>query len=522
MKSEHGAAATQASTQSRAPSRGKATIQAVLGLLSQTAVSSVQALVMVPVNLRQLGAKLLGAWSSSGDLLVWAQNFDLGLPNQVVQRIGAAHARQDARDAGAWFGTGFAVLSAVSILVAAITTVIAVLLPSWFPTLEPGQQAALRLAFAVGGVATAIGLLNNAVVAVGRGIQETGLLYAFQVLGSLAGFVVSLVLVLTGYGVMGLAIGMSARSAVVWIGSFIFYFRVMPLEIRRSLRIDRAVLDELKHSTPVMTASGLAYAALMQTDLLAVGLILGPRMATVMLASRRLIDLVRSLGDSITFSAYGSFSHLVASAEARRAVGVYSELLAFRISLGVAGATAFLACNGSFVSRWTNPSVYGGQYLTLVLAIQSVTTGWSFMANYLYRASGPIVRGCGYMIVEAVCRIALVFSLTAVVGITGPPLAALLTSIAAGIYNHRALLNELSTPKTERPEFLKLTLVCVVMLSIAEVGGLRSHLHSWLSIVAAGALWFGAAMFVLAVSDQRTRSVLSRGLARRRLNSATV
>src|SRR5947209_16374638 len=98
-------------------SRRRATLANLLGTGANTLVLIVQALCLMPLYLHALGPRLYGAWLGSGEILIWLQILDLGLPNLLIQRIGAAHTQGDSRAVGAYFGTGVVTLGLIALAV---------------------------------------------------------------------------------------------------------------------------------------------------------------------------------------------------------------------------------------------------------------------------------------------------------------------------------------------------------------------------------------------------------------------
>ena len=66
------------------------------GERASTLIASIQSVILIPLHIAHIGPRLYGAWLGSGDILVWMQAFDFGLPNLMIQRIGEAHGRGDA------------------------------------------------------------------------------------------------------------------------------------------------------------------------------------------------------------------------------------------------------------------------------------------------------------------------------------------------------------------------------------------------------------------------------------------
>src|ERR1019366_9221743 len=97
--------------------------------------------------------------------------------------------------------------------------------------------------------------------------------------------------------------------------------------------------------------------------------------------------------DTVAFASYGAFAHLIGSAERARSMAVHAQITTLRLSLATGMAAVYLALNHSFVATWAGPGLYGGALLTVLIGAQIVAAGASNFMNYLYRASGRLMRG---------------------------------------------------------------------------------------------------------------------------------
>src|SRR5262249_5169314 len=107
--------------------RKRAAAATLAATLCNTALVVGQGIVLVPLYVRHVGPALYGAWLASGDMLVWLQALDLGLPNLLIQRIGAASGRGDRESASEYFLAGFSMLVAF----AALTGLLGIILSVW-------------------------------------------------------------------------------------------------------------------------------------------------------------------------------------------------------------------------------------------------------------------------------------------------------------------------------------------------------------------------------------------------------
>lgn len=428
--------------------RRAATIATLLGTTSNTLIVSIQALLLIPLYLAAIGPRLYGAWLGSGDILVWMQAFDFGLPNLMIQRIGAAHGQGDTQAVGEHFGTGLLVLSLLGVVVALLAYLISYPLPDWMG-ITGSEATILRRCFRVGSIATAFIISSNSVVGLARGIQDTSFINASVVLASLVGFGVSTVFILTGWGLWAIVFGLVARATIVLTGSAIFTLRALQVGQISSIRIGRAILREYVTVSPITGLAGISYTLMNQSASAIAAIFVRPELATVYTITRRAGDVVRSLIDTIAVASYGSFAHLVASEEQHRSRDIYRQIHSIRLSVAVVLTSAYIAVNGSLVSVWVGSEQYGGNLLTILLGLQIIITGAAYLSNYLYRATGGIVRGSVALIVEALFRVPLMVGLLLSLGITGLPLAAIMTAAIAGLLADRWILSVMPPPSAD-------------------------------------------------------------------------
>ncbi len=480
-------------------SRRAAALATAGGGAANLVLISAQALVLMPLLLKALGPKLYGAWLGSGDVLLWAQALDLGLPNLMIQRIGAAHGRGDEGTVWSYLTTGSAVLGVLAAVVAAGAVAVGAWVPGWFG-LHGEQGYQLRACFSIGAVATGLVLFNYAFVGFSRAVQDTAFLNAVMVASTLVAFGVTLAMLLAGYGLWSAAWGMVARALVSLAGSAVFLARRLRGGALAHVRFSKAWAKEMLVVSPATAAGGIAYALATQSENALVGVLLGPELVPVLALTRKGADVLRALLDTISYGIYGGFAHLVASSERARVLCVRSEVGALRLSLAVVLGAAYLAANRSFVTVWVGPAYFGGPLLTALIAGQMIFVSGAYFANYIYRACGQVVKGSLFLVVECVCRLPLMAVLVTTLGLVGIPLAAIATSLVALTVTNRLFVKEVSSYALS-PERARLRVVVVRVLIAAGgiamcaapappswafalfVGGLVASVGAWLLVV---------------------------------------
>ena len=369
-------------------SRRRATVSSALATAANALIVAAQSILLLPLFLRLIGKALYGAWAGVGDVLLWMQAFDLGLPNVMGQRIASAHGRNDEASVGRWLATGLLVLGIVSGSLVVGASIVATMLPRLFGGLSEHDRGRISGAFALAALGSGLAMMNTGALVYARAVQRPTFLNVVMTVASLTNLGVTLAFLLRGAGLYAIAYGVLARSGLFSLASTGF----LAVEVRRGLwahlHFDKAVFREALRLMPATLLGGLAYAALNQSELLILNLTVGAVAAASFLAIRRASELVRALSDTIAVSSYASFAHLVSSPDRSRSHQVLRELTDMRVAISIVMLAPYLAVNSSFVAVWVKGMVTPDAVLTLAIAVQTFVIGGAFLANYLFSRGG--------------------------------------------------------------------------------------------------------------------------------------
>jgi O-antigen/teichoic acid export membrane protein len=455
------------------------------GSTSSTLVATVQSLVLMPLYLSQIGANAYGAWLASGELLGLLLAFDAGIPNLMIQRIGAALAKGDQREIGGYFGTGLAVLVAFALLIGSLLIAGAGHVPGLVGM--RGQEAeALVGAFRIGAVAFSLMLVTFAFQGLARGLQQTAVVHGAVFAGTVAGFVVTAGMLAVGYGLLSIAAGLLVRSSVAALGCLHYLFLQVDPEIRRSIRFDRSAGRDYRKLSPPLFLSGLGFLATNNSQVLLAAILLGPGAAAVYGITRKAAEFVTAFLGAVSNATYGGFSHLYAEGNRERAKVVYGEIVALYLSLGLALLGAYLAVNPSLVGVWASADLYGGAGLCILIACSHLLSGWAYLENSLYRATGQHRWSSNAMLAYCFVRTSLAVGLTVLLGAHGLPASSVIASTALGFWVRARMRRELPS-ENRTQDAAGRTWALRVGVFLAGVGLCLAGLPaSWTFVLAAG------------------------------------
>ncbi|MCK4816099.1 oligosaccharide flippase family protein, partial [bacterium] len=291
-------------------SRRNAAATIFAGSSINSLIIAIQALVLIPLYLKFIGPHLYGAWLGSSNVLVWLLALDLGLPNYMIQRIGASHGRGDEKTIGEYFFSGIFLLFIIAVLVVLIGIGISSIIPGLLG-ITGSEAATLGYCFILGSIAQAINLFNNGIVALSRGIQKTLYVNIVEISSSLLGFLTTFILIVKDYGLWSIAVGLLIRALAQLIGNVIFSVYNFRGTSKGFLRLKRSRVKEFLAISPATTLGEISHAVRNNSDVALVAFVISPEIATVLSLTKKALQIIQSFVDMISFAVYGSFANLL-------------------------------------------------------------------------------------------------------------------------------------------------------------------------------------------------------------------
>lgn len=423
------------SSEVQSVNRMRAAMTTFAGSSATTMLVSIQALVMMPLYLSHIGSRMYGAWLATGELLVLMLAFDMGIPNILIQRIGAALAKKDTKAIGAYFGTGAVILCTFATALALCLAVISPFVPTWVH-LKGAEAQLLQNTFLVDTFAICFMLINFIFQGLARGLQSTTVVNISSFFATFLGFITTLTLLLNGYGLWSISIGVAVRATLTLLGSILFLLFGVDRSIRESLCYDREVAKEFKKLSPTMFAAGVSYGFMNNSQVLLAALFLGPESATIFGLTRKAADVARNVLDAVGNASYGGFAHLFASGDTKKSQAIYKEIIAVYVAVGLALMCAYVATNPSLVGVWVSKKVFGGSLLTILLALSTLIGGWSYLTLSLYRSTDRHKAVSNALLIECGCRLPVMIGCLLWLGLPGLPIGAISTGLISGIWAH--------------------------------------------------------------------------------------
>lgn len=331
-------------------------------------VETVIGLVMLPFNLRHLGAPDYGLWILLGSITLHFSLLDLGYGGALVKFMAQYRAYRNARALNEIASTLFFIFSGVGIVAYLVVIGVAFNLDHVF-NVTASQALTGRWILLMIGLHVALNFPFSVFGGVVSGFQRYDANNAAAIAVSVTAAVVNLAVLLAGYGLVPLV----AATTSVRIAGYLVYrlnaYRIYPeLQISWSL-FRRGRLREVTgfsiYSSIIDWANKLNY----QLDELVIGMFLGSAWVAVWAPAERIISATQRLTNQLN----GVLFPLVVDSDASRQEQRLQQILlqGTRLSLAmvVPVAAALVLLAEPLLRAWVGPGVLGAVPVLQILAI---------------------------------------------------------------------------------------------------------------------------------------------------------
>jgi O-antigen/teichoic acid export membrane protein len=487
-------------------------------------VTIVRGIVMVPLYLHYIALSLYGAWLASGNIVSWIALAEGGAGVLIQQQVATFYGRGERRDLSQTVGTGLAILTVLSLLATAIGLA---LLP-WVPAVfhMTGSDAVqLSWAFLLAVLDGFLSMLSGGPYAVQQGLQRSFLTNLVAVLCELASLASTIVLLVTGWGLLAIPMGLIVRDLL----NNLFLWALMSrslLQLKVRIAFSRAKLWTLSRLMGWTWLNRTGQSLMSSIDAFMVSAFLGNEMVAIAVLTRRGWDTLMMFLNRIGVAFTPSMSHLAGAGEAEKFRSVMSRMLCVLGMLMGMGLALLYAFNKSFVTVWVGPTLFAGEWYNLILGAGTMLLVAVFTICQLMLASGNI-RGSA---IAQISQIALWIGLQAIllptIGLIGLPISMLAASLTVFVFYVGRQAARLMTAPGESgwPMFLRImkyfavAAVLAGLLVLADQFSIVPLPASWAMLaaqVAAGAILFAIALYILDTAAREQISLLLAAVSRR-------
>ena len=417
--------------------RRRAMALSVVIAYATQAVGVVQGFVLIPLYIQYLGMERYGYWLGLNGIIAILSAADLGLMQTLGQRVAAAAGKQQGEDVSRYFWVGVAIFGMTGSGIWLASLALAWHVP---PLLRApkSEHAMLASVFVIGSGVVVIKLFNDFLRSMGAAILRPGVPLATLMVGQLLGVTTIILLLLRGFGIFSIVLGLAAAelfNITVVSGFFVWmHLRNRLFDVAPNLVCFREILALV----PYMLVSQIGVRITHQIEATIITILLGPHSTVIYTAHKKIADFLGRLVSILWGGAVMPLAHLAGEKSPEKTGPAAKAVFLGIVSLVVLLASSYIATDALLVDWWIREPVVMPLSVIVLIAVARISDNFYNVASELHLAMGEIRFMATYSILMSITVIALYVAFTRLAGLAGIPLALTISSIGFGLFFLRA------------------------------------------------------------------------------------
>ncbi|MBU0571105.1 MAG: oligosaccharide flippase family protein [Candidatus Omnitrophica bacterium] len=415
-------------------SRRKGTIALMFSGYASLVLTMVKGIVLIPLYLHYIDTRLYGAWLATGSIVAYFGLCDFGISNVLVQRVASNYGKQDFRRLGSTLGTGLM----IGIVASCLPVFLGLILLPWIAEafhITGVEASQLKLSFLMAAVGTSLMLMVYNVGGVLIALQRQIVPGMFLVIGDILSVVVTLVLLVLGYGLVAIPIGalVWGISAVLGNGIYLWWFLKTKLP-QVSIRFKKNDARDLSFQSVWQFGAQAAVTLARRSDNLIIAALIDPSFCVILTVTKKAVEILTLIVRYFVRAFLPSLAHLHGEGDKKKFKKI--SVITFKITMlaGICLMGGYLFFNKSFVNLWVGKEFFGGGALTKLLYVYGffVIIGTNFYV--ILFAKGEMVTAARAYIAEALICVPLSICFAMIWGIKGIVVAGILAIISTSFW----------------------------------------------------------------------------------------
>ena len=459
-------------------------------------------LALAPIIVHAVGATDYGVWVLVGSVASFAFLLELGISSALVKYVAQHTAAGDVQEAAAMVAAATWLYGLLGTMILTGGLLVAFGLPE-LVALHGAVARLIRPLAALTALDVAISVVAVAPMAVLRGLQRFPIINAVNAAGAITGLLLTVIALLAGAGIVGVAAVGAFNSALTYAASMILGWRIAPGYLNRAPRRDRVRVRRLFRFSRSIAAIQVAGQLQNRVDAVIIAAALPIRLVTPYNFAQRL-----AVGTSIAGDQFGGVLLPLATEMGSRGdpyvlrrLFLTAVRLTLAIALGVGLPLAILG--GQILGIWVGQQYAGYGAVVMLLATAAIidlpARPAGFVLQSIERHEPVAWMAIGGGLANVGISIALVGSY-GINGVAAGTLIATTAEIALFVLPYAARVLGVSVREIVAEVITPLLVPALILSAILVVGGSVLAVRSVLPlalVILGGILAYGVAYVML-------------------------
>lgn len=470
-------------------------------------IAFVNGILIVPIYLNYIDTTLYGAWLATGNIITWLTIADPGTSNVTIQRI----ARTTGRMNNSILPYQVSSSIVISFLASAICLLAGFGVSGYIGSIMNLNDAALIaetvFAFRIAMIAVTIALFEYSIYAILVGMQHQFYTGMSRTIGRLTGIVVSIVMVINGFGIASIATGVLVTNSLSLLLNIIFLIN-KNIGVKWSARYFKAYVKIFS-----LTFFSRVFSTVYENiDLILVSRILSPAIVAQLEITRRPMKYLQGFLVAPSQSLMPTLSNYFGEKKPMMARILIEKLVIGFFCVFFITGLGFMMFNESLIRLWVGKQYFIGTSINTILSIGIVITMLNYVLSNINTAMGNI-KGVSYSgIINSTAGLILMIALGYQFGLIGIVIAPVITILCSQLWYYFHFINrQIHFSSTLWVAFAKIVLFGLTAYSIVYVVADRLIQHiefNYLLLAIQSIVLIGGVLIIYLMSINEFRILL--------------
>lgn len=381
-------------------------------------VSIVTALVSIPLTLHYLGSERYGMWLTISSLIAVLSFADLGMGNGLLNRIAAAHGRNDRPSIQRYVSSGFAVLTVISLLIilAFVSFYALIPWPRFFNVQDHLARYEAGPSVAVFTICFALSIPATIVQKIQAGLQESFIASSWQCVGSIVALAGVVTVTKLEMGLPWIVLAFMGGPLVAALSnSLVFYIRSAPDIAPRPKAFSTEAAVQTGQTGLLFLLLQIVVAAAYSSDSLVISHILGPAAVPQYAVPERMFSIVSQLIATVLTPLWPAYGEAISRSDHDWVKQTFFRSLTFSVCLAGAVSGLVALAGPTLLRVWVGSTIQVTPLLLVGFALwKTLEAGGNSVAMFLNGAHVvrfQVITAAVMGVVVLVLKIVLVGSL---------------------------------------------------------------------------------------------------------------
>jgi O-antigen/teichoic acid export membrane protein len=393
-----------------------------------TFLGIVYGVLLVPLYLHYFDITTYGAWLASGSVIAIMGIFDMGMNLVFAQKLASAIGAKKWDEFSKEYTAGMV----ISVILFVLMCLAGLLIAHYIPHLvnaRVSDYSIISNSFIIATIGAGLTIISQNMAAALSALLETKALGIISTVSLIAGVGVTIYTLIIGLGVIAIPFGVLVRNIINTIGTALLVRSVWrKYDIKYRSLEKKYLMDLLKSVAPVFT-SRTATMLLRNNQLIIIANVLGPGPSAIYSLTSKAISTVGGFIMPIASAVFASFSQLHGEMDKKKILNATNMLMQLITVVSCIAVLGSVFLNKNFVYLWVGKKAFGGNLLTIFIAISFIFNVRSNTLNTLLMALGKMISSSVAEFITALAQFLIIILCISKYGIIAIPIAEIISVI---------------------------------------------------------------------------------------------